>query len=116
MKTEKADADLKSMVALSTYGRDEEYLNNKLWLDGISSLILYGVGDGMLVWCALVKRIPIMCIYDRDIHKKTVEAFLLEKITKKMEKVQKRIMLVRKKKKVMDLLMELMENNKTMIF
>ena len=42
---------------LSTYGRDEEYINNKLWLDGISSMILYGVGDGMVPWCAFQKRI-----------------------------------------------------------
>ena len=84
-KTEKPDADLKSMAPLSTYGRDEQYIMNKLWLDGISSLILYGVGDGMVVWCALQKRIPIMCLYDKELHKRTIEAFLLEKIIKKME-------------------------------
>ena len=85
MKTEKPDVDLKSMSPLSTYGRDEEYIMNKLWLDGISSLILYGVGDGMVPWCALQKRIPIMCVYDKELHKKTIEVFLLEKIIKKME-------------------------------
>jgi hypothetical protein len=85
VKTEKPDVDLKSMSPLSTYGRDEEYIMNKLWLDGISSLILYGVGDGMIVWCALQKRIPIMCLYDKELHKKTIEAFLLGKIIKKME-------------------------------
>ena len=85
MKTDKPDADPKSMSPLSTYGRDEQYIMNKLWLDGISSLILYGVGDGMVPWCALQKRIPIMCLYDKELHKKTIEVFLLEKIIKKME-------------------------------
>jgi hypothetical protein len=86
MKTEKPDVDVESMSPLSTYGRDEKYIMNKLWLDGISSLILYGVGDGMVPWCALQKRIPIMCQYDRELHKKTIEVFLLEKIIEKMEK------------------------------
>ena len=85
MKTEKPDVDLKSMSPLSTYGRDEQYIMNKVWLDGISSLILYGVGDGMVPWCALQKRIPIMCLYDKELHKRTIEVFLLEKIIKKME-------------------------------
>jgi hypothetical protein len=58
---------------------------NKMWLNGISSILLDGVGDGMWPWCALQKRIPIMCLYDKDIHKKTIEAFLQEKIMKKME-------------------------------
>ena len=84
-KNEQPDVDLKSMSPLSTYGRDEEYIMNKLWLDGISSLILYGVGDGMVPWCALQKRIPIMCVYDKELHKKTIEVFLLEKIIQKME-------------------------------
>ena len=86
VKNEKPDVDVKSMSPLSTYGRDEQYIMNKLWLDGISSLILYGVGDGMVPWCALQKRIPIMCLYDKDLHKKTIEVFLLEKIMEKMEK------------------------------
>ena len=85
MKTEKPDVDIKTMSPLSTYGRDEQYIMNKLWLDGISSLILYGVGDGMVPWCALQKRIPIMCLYDKELHKSTIEVFLLEKIIKKME-------------------------------
>ena len=85
VKTEKPDVDLKSMSPLSTYGRDEQYIMNKLWLNGISSLILYGVGDGMVPWCALQKRIPIMCLYDKELHKSTIEVFLLEKIIKKME-------------------------------
>jgi hypothetical protein len=85
VKTEKPDVDLKSMTPLSTYGMDEEYCKNKFWLNGLSSLILHGVGDGMIVWCSLQLRIPILCMYDRDLHKKTIEAFLLEKIIKKME-------------------------------
>ena len=85
MKTEKPDVDIKTMSPLSTYGRDEQYIMNKLWLNGISSLILYGVGDGMIPWCALQKRIPIMCLYDKELHKSTIEVFLLEKIIKKME-------------------------------
>ena len=85
MKTDKPDVDPKSMTPLSTYGRDEQYIMNKLWLDGISSLILYGVGDGMVPWCALQKRIPIMCLYDKELHKQVIEKFLLEKIIEKME-------------------------------
>ena len=84
VKNEKPDVDVKSMSPLSTYGRDEQYIMNKLWLDGISSLILYGVGDGMVPWCALQKRIPIMCLYDKELHKRIIETFLLEKIIKKM--------------------------------
>ena len=85
VKTEKPDVDLKSMTPLSTYGMDEEYIKNKFWLNGLSSLILHGVGDGMIVWCSLQLRIPILCMYDKDLHKKTIEAFLLEKMIKKME-------------------------------
>ena len=85
VKTEKPDVDIKTMSPLSTYGRDEQYIMNKLWLNGISSLILYGVGDGMIPWCALQKRIPIMCLYDKELHKSTIELFLLEKIIKEME-------------------------------
>ena len=84
MKTDRADMDLQAMSPLCTYGRDEQYIMNKLWLNGVSTIILDGVGDGMMVWCALQKRIPIMCLYDREIHKKTIEAFLQEKILKKM--------------------------------
>lgn len=85
MKTEKPDVDLKTMSPLCTYGRHEEYIKNKLWLNGISSLILEGVGDGMVPWCALQLRIPIMCVYEKELHKKTIEEFLFEKILKKME-------------------------------
>ena len=85
VKTEKPDVDLQMQTALCTYGRDEEYLQNTLWLNGISTVVLYGVGDGMVPWCALQKRIPIMCLYDKELHKKTIEAHLLAKIIQKME-------------------------------
>jgi hypothetical protein len=85
VKTEKPDVDLKTMSPLCTYGRHEDYIMNKLWLNGISSLILEGVGDGMVPWCALQLRIPIMCVYEKELHKKTIEEFLFEKILKKME-------------------------------
>ena len=87
-KTEKPDVDAKALVALSTHGRDEQYITNKFWLNGISSLILWGVGDGMIVWCAILLRIPIMCMYDRELHKKTIEDFLLQKIINKMEEAK----------------------------
>ena len=98
MKTEKpesSDVDViddvddivKSTSPLCTYGRDEKYIDNKLWLNGISSIILYGVGDGMIPWCAVKKRIPICCLYDGELHKKTIEVFLLDKIIQKMEEV-----------------------------
>ena len=85
VKTEKPDVDVKSTSPLCTYGRDEKYIDNKLWLNGISSIILYGVGDGMIPWCAMKKRIPICCLYDGELHKKTIEAFLLGKMVQKME-------------------------------
>ena len=85
MKTDKPDVDVKSTSPLCTYGRDEKYIDNKLWLNGISSIILYGVGDGMIPWCAVKKRIPICCLYDGELHKKTIEVFLLGKIIQKME-------------------------------
>ena len=95
MKTEKPDVEsdddvddiVKSTSPLCTYGRDEKYIDNKLWLNGISSIILYGVGDGMIPWCAVKKRIPICCLYDGELHKKTIEVFLLDKIIQKMEEV-----------------------------
>ena len=85
MKNEKADVDGKSMSPLCTYGRDEAYINNKLWLSGVSTIILWGVGDGMIPWCALEKRIPIMCLYDKALHQKTIEEFLERKIIEKMK-------------------------------
>ena len=83
--TEKADVDNDVKVPLCTYGRDEDYINNKLWINGVSTIILHGAGDGMIIWCALVKRIPIMVLYDSELHKSTLETFLVGKIQKKME-------------------------------
>ena len=77
--------DITKAVALCTYGRDEEYIMNKLWINGISSIILFGAGDGMIIWCALQKRIPIMVLYDSELHKSTLETFLVEMIQQKME-------------------------------
>ena len=73
------------MSPLCTYGRDEADINNKLWLSGISTIILWGVGDGMIPWCALENRIPIMCLYDKALHQKTIEEFLERKIIEKMK-------------------------------
>ena len=77
--------DITEKVALSTYGRDEDYIMNKLWINGVSSIILFGAGDGMIIWCALQKRIPIMVLYDSELHKSTLEKFLVEKVQQKME-------------------------------
>ena len=45
---EKADIASKVMVPISYLGRDEEYMKNLLWLLGVSQVILWGVGNGML--------------------------------------------------------------------
>ena len=85
MSTEKTDVELQMVSPLCTYGRDEEYIMNKFWLAGISSVILYGVGDGMIAWVCLQMRIPCMCLYDKQLHQKTIEDFLLSKVIQKME-------------------------------
>ena len=90
VKTEKPDVDIKSTTSLSTYGWDEQYIMNKLWIGGFSSMILFGVGDGMFAWCCIQRRIPIMCLYDKELHKKTIETFMREKIMKKMEEATPR--------------------------
>jgi hypothetical protein len=77
--------DITAKVPLCTYGRDEDYIMNKLWINGISSIILNGAGDGMIIWCALQKRIPIMVLFESELHKSTLETFLVGKIAKKME-------------------------------
>ena len=78
--------DPKGITHLCTYGRDEEYIMNKFWQEGVQTVILWGVGDGMIPWCCLQQRIPIMCIYDRALHKKIIEEFLLGKIIECMQK------------------------------
>ena len=85
MSTEKTDVELQMTSPLCTYGRDEEYIMNKFWLAGISSVILYGVGDGMIAWVCLQMRIPCMCLYDKQLHQKTIEDFLWGKVIQKME-------------------------------
>jgi hypothetical protein len=64
---EKADVAGKVMVPLSYLGRDEAYLKNLLWLLGISQVILWGVGNGMLAWICCCYRIPILCIYENEL-------------------------------------------------
>ena len=89
MKTDKADTDEKTMVPLCTYGRDEKYITNKLWLMGISNVILRGVGDGMIPFVCLKKRIPCLLIFDEapsgEHHQKAIEKFLIDKVKKLME-------------------------------
>ena len=79
---EKADIANKTMVPLSLMGRDEEYLKNMLWLMGASQVILWGVGNGMLAWVCLCLRIPILCVYENELHKETIQKHLLDKIEK----------------------------------
>jgi len=92
VKTDPADADdlnLKKTSSLTTYGRDEKYVENKLYLLGASSVILYGVGDGMIPYCCLMKRIPCLLIYDKrpggELHQKTIQKFLVGKVQALME-------------------------------
>ena len=83
---EKADIANKTMVPLSLMGRDEPYLKNMLWLLGASQVILWGVGNGMLAWVCLNLRIPILCIYENEFHKETIQKHLLEKILVEADK------------------------------
>jgi len=82
---EKGDVAGKTMVPMSFMGRDEEYLKNLLWLLGISQVVLWGVGNGMLAWVCLRLRIPILCVYENELHKETIQKFLLEKIDGAMD-------------------------------
>ena len=83
-KTEKADV-VDGKKPLCTLGRDEKYIRNRLWILGASCIVLEGVGDGMIAWCALELRIPILCMYDRVLHKTTIEKFLQDKVAQKMK-------------------------------
>jgi hypothetical protein len=82
---EKPDIANKTMVPLSLMGRDEAYLKNMLWLVGASQVILWGVGNGMMAWVCICLRIPILCIYDNELHKATIEKHLLDKIEKAVD-------------------------------
>lgn len=87
-KTDKIDKDGKNMVPLTTYGRDEKYIRNKLWLNGVSSVILHGVGDGMVPWVCAQLRIPCLMIFDPppsgEAHKACIEKHLKDKVKSKM--------------------------------
>lgn len=87
-KTDAADIDGKVVGPLCTYGRDEKVIRNKLWLMGASSVILYGVGDGMIPYCCIMLRIPCLLIYDTaktgEEHQKVIEKFLISKVKKFM--------------------------------
>ena len=84
MKSDRADVDPHVKCPLSEYGRDEKYILNKLWLMGASTVILHGVGDGMIPFCCLKRRIPCVLIYDPApggiIHKDTIRKFLIDKV------------------------------------
>lgn len=79
----------KTTSPLTTFGRDEAYIENKLHLLGASSVILHGVGDGMIPYCCLMKRIPCLLIYGKrpggELHQKTIQKFLVDKVQKKIE-------------------------------
>ena len=84
--TEKADKEDKDTEKLCTYGRDQKYVENALWLLGASQVIVHGVGNGMVAWVCLLWRIPCLCIFDNDEHAKCV----LDYITKKVEDLMKK--------------------------
>ena len=77
---EKADMDANYMVPLSVNGRDEAYLENQLWLMGISSAIVWGVGNGMLLHVCLKLRIPVLAIFEKPTHKDVIFDLLQEKL------------------------------------
>ena len=91
VKTDPADVspDMEKTSALTTYGRDEKYIENKLHLLGASSVILHGVGDGMIPYCCLKQKIPCLLIYGTgaggQVHQKTIEKFLVGKVARLME-------------------------------
>ena len=91
MKTDPADVDtnLKTTSGLTTYGRDERYIQNKLHLLGASSVVLHGVGDGMIPYCCLTKRIPCLILFGPrpggEVHQKIIKKFLVEKVQALME-------------------------------
>jgi hypothetical protein len=82
---EKADIQNKQMIPVSMMGRDESFLRNLLWLCGGSQVVLWGVGNGMLPWVCLHMRIPILCIFENELHKDTIQKHILDKIEKVMD-------------------------------
>ena len=91
VKTDPPDAspDLKATTALTTYGRDEKYIENKLHGLGASSVILHGVGDGMIAYCCLKWRIPCLLVYGTgaggQLHHDTIQKFLVNKVAALMK-------------------------------
>ena len=85
IRLEKADIQNKQMIPLSVNGRDESFLRNLLWLCGGSQVVLWGVGNGMLPWVCLHMRIPILCIFENEMHKETIQKHILDKIEKVMD-------------------------------
>lgn len=59
------EVDPKQFTPLLTYGRAEEYLENKMSMLGTSSAIVYGVGDGMIPYICLKNKIPVLLIFGR---------------------------------------------------
>jgi len=84
--TEKADKEDKNREKLCTYGRDEKYVENALWLLGASNVVVHGVGNGMIPWVCLKWRIPCVCIYDCEEHQKCVHEFITKKVENLMKK------------------------------
>ena len=82
--SEKADIDGKELCPLLTYPRDEKYIDNMLWLLGASVVILFGVGDGMIAYVCMKKRIVCVCIYENQDHQKCITDFLSTFVEKKI--------------------------------
>ena len=90
VKTDPADVEVSKVpTPLTTYGRDEKHIQNRLHLLGASSVILDGVGDGMITYCCLTKRIPCLMIFDKrpggELHQKIIHKFLVDKVKALME-------------------------------
>jgi hypothetical protein len=68
----------------SKYGRAQKYVENKLFALGCSSVVLYGVGDGMFAYCCLLNRIPCLIIYGPNpggaVHQQVIRKHLVGKM------------------------------------
>ena len=78
------DVDLKQLSPLLAYGRAQKYVANKLHALGASSVVLYGVGDGMFAYCCLLIRIPCLIIYGQNpggaVHQQVMRKHLVGKV------------------------------------
>ena len=78
------DVDLKQLSPLLAYGRAQKYAANKLHALGASSVVLYGVGDGMFAYCCLLIRIPCLIIYAPNpggaVHQQVIRKHLVGKV------------------------------------